>query len=148
MQASPVTDADGSSMLSMPNPGPFDRAARATHKHNEHDDFIPHPRQFPLRFRRHTTLPWRPATPWGAGGDVGLSFHSPKYIAAGTRIDLEIPLRGATQRFTATVVLVREEAAGYEIGLWFATSDDASRARIVEKICHTECELRARHPTN
>lgn len=145
MHASTLNDAGGSSMLSMPNPGRFERAVQPAAVLN---DFIPHPPQFPLRYRRHTALPWRPATSSGAGGDIGLSFHSPKYIAAGTRIDLEIPLRGATQRFTATVVLVREEPAGYEIGLWFATSDDASRARIVEKICHTECLLRARRTTN
>ncbi|MEX2479928.1 MAG: PilZ domain-containing protein [Gammaproteobacteria bacterium] len=107
-------------------------------------DFIAHPPQFPLRFRRHSLLPWRaPAAPDG-GGDIGLSFHSSKYLPAGARIDLEIPLRGTTQRFSATVVLVREQADGYEIGLWFASPDDASRARIVEKICRTECYLRSR----
>ena len=79
---------------------------------------------------------------------MGLSFHSEKYIPAGTRIDLEIPLRGDTQKFTATVVMVREEADGYVIGLWFASPSDASRARIVEKICHTECSLNARQPAN
>ena len=111
---------------------------------NVGDDFIAHPLQFPIKYRRRVVLPWRNRAPESTGGDVGLSFHSAKYIPAGTRIELEIPLRGETQRFTGTVVMVREEASGYEIGLWLASPDDASRARIVERICHTECYLRSR----
>lgn len=105
------------------------------------NDFIPHPAQFPFRVRRRPLLPWRQASETPVAGDVGLSFHSEKYIPAGSHIDLEIPLRGETQSFTATVVMVREVPDGYEIGLWFSSSDDASRARIVEKICYTECQL-------
>ncbi|MCB1747843.1 MAG: hypothetical protein H6977_01155 [Gammaproteobacteria bacterium] len=125
----------------MPNPGAYTDPERLDDIHN---DFIPHPAQFPLRYRRRSALPWRHKESSPVAGDVGLSFHSPKYVPAGTRLDLEIPLRGVTQRFTATVVLVREVDGGFELGLWFASSDDASRARIVEKICHTECYLRAR----
>ncbi|MEQ8659757.1 MAG: PilZ domain-containing protein [Gammaproteobacteria bacterium] len=112
------------------------------------DDFIPHPAAFPLRFRRHSPLPWRRTVPAALAGDVGLSFHSPRYLPAGTAIELEIPLRGVTQRFVATVVLVREEADGYQLGLWFTNPDDASRARLVERICHTECYLRTRRPSD
>lgn len=107
-------------------------------------DFIPHPDQFPLRYRRRSTLPWRHDEPEAGGADVGVSFHSPRHLPAGTRIELEIPLRGVTQRFVGTVVMVREESEGYQIGLWFANRDDAARARIVERICHTECYLQAR----
>jgi hypothetical protein len=111
-----------------------------------HNDFIPHPAQFPLRYKRRPVLPWRGRKADAAvAGDVGLSFHADKYIPAGTRIEVEIPLRGHAQRFSATVVMVRERPQGYEIGLWFSSADDAVRARIVEKICHTECYLRARH---
>ncbi|MGR8920671.1 MAG: hypothetical protein ACU85V_13730 [Gammaproteobacteria bacterium] len=113
-----------------------------------HNDFIRHPAQFPIRFRRHTSLPWRAEIDAPTAGDVGVSFHSPKYVPAGTRLDLEIPLRGETQRFTATVVMVREVADGFEIGLWFNSDDDAVRARIVEKICHTECYLSSRRRTD
>lgn len=137
MQASPLSRAEGSS-VSMPP----EQAPRVSRSAAGPADFIPHPPQFPLRYRRHAVLPWRPDPPAGVAGDIGLSFHSPKYIPAGARLDLEIPLRGAIQRFTATVVLVRENPSGYEIGLWFASADDATRARIVEKICHTECLLR------
>lgn len=107
-------------------------------------DFIAHPPQFPLRFRRRSLLPWRVSAAPGGGGDIGLSFHSSKYLPAGAGIELEIPLRGTIQRFSATVVLVREQADGYEIGLWFASPDDAARARIVERICRTECYLQSR----
>ena len=109
------------------------------------DDFIAHPVQFPIKYRRRVAFPWRnnhDREP--TGGDVGLSFRSAKYIPAGARIELEIPLRGETQRFAGTVVMVREDPSGFEIGLWLASPDDASRARIVERICRTECYLRSR----
>ena len=109
------------------------------------DDFIAHPVQFPIKYRRRVTFPWRSDDQTEpTGGDIGLSFRSAKYIPAGARIELEIPLRGDTQRFAGTVVMVREDPSGYEIGLWLASPDDASRARIVERICHTECYLRSR----
>ncbi len=133
--------ASGGETLSMPNSPAGAALERLDAIHN---DFIPHPAQFPIRFRRRTALPWRHKEDRVTAGDVGVSFHSEKYIPAGTRLELEIPLRGVTQRFVATVVMVREQAAGFEIGLWFSDAADAVRARIVEKICHTECYLRAR----
>ena len=141
MHTSNAFSAPGDSAPAMPKAAPQPRPERFDAIHN---DFIPHPAQFPLRYRRHDLFPWRTKPPVDVAGDVGLSFRSAKYIPAGTRIELEIPLRGVSQRFSATVVMVREDAHGYEIGLWFATDDDATRARIVEKICHTECLLRAR----
>ena len=111
---------------------------------NSNNDFIPHPVQFPLRYRRRKLLPWSNKKSEPATGDVGLSFHSEKYIPAGTTLDLEIPLRGQVQRFTARVVMVRETLSGFEIGLWFSSVVDASRVRIVEQICHTECYLQER----
>ena len=116
---------------------------------NSNNDFIPHPAQFPLRFRRRSLLPWSSKKSEPAAGDVGLSFHSEKYIPAGTTLDLEIPLRGRVQRFTARVVMVRENLSGFEIGLWFSSVGDAARVRIVEQICRTECDLqdRARRPS-
>ena len=107
------------------------------------DDFIPPPAQFPLRCRRRLRLPWQHSQ-HGGGGDVGLRFVSPAYLPPGSPVELEIPLRGTRQRFRATVVLVRETRAGFEIGVWFADADDAARARLVEHICRTECYLRDR----
>lgn len=146
MHSSEISRARGDYPLSMPNVPPAMAPERLDAIHN---DFIPHPAQFPLRYRRPSLLPWRQQSPAPVtAGDVGLSFHSDKYVPAGTRLELEIPLRGETQRFSATVVMVREEADGFELGLWFGTEDDALRARIVEKICHTECYLRSRHPAD
>ena len=124
----------------MPNPVQAYNRARFDAVRN---DFIPHPAQFPIRYRRRNVLPWRNRSTDSTSGDLGLSFHSAKYIPAGTRIELEIPLRGDIQRFAGTVVMVREEAEGFEIGLWLASPDDATRARIVERICHTEYYLRS-----
>ena len=112
---------------------------------SENNDFIPHPTQFPLHYRRRPLLPWANRKSEPTAGDVGLSFICLKYIAAGTRLTVEIPLRGRSQRFSATVVLVKERPEGFEIGLWFSSTHDALRARIVERICHTECYLKARH---
>ncbi len=114
---------------------------------NSNNDFIPHPAQFPLHYRRRTLMPWFSRKPEPTTGDVGLSFHTHKYIPAGATLDLEIPLRGRVQRFTARVILVRECRDDFEIGLWFSSPGDAERARIVERICRTECYLKdpARH---
>lgn len=143
MDTSQATRATGEFPLLMPNVPPAISPERLDAIHN---DFIPHPAQFPLRFRRRNVMPWKHELSPRILGDVGLSFHADKYVAAGTRLELEIPLRGVTQRFTATVVMVREQADGFQLGLWFESTDDAVRARIVEKICHTECYLSSRRP--
>ena len=114
------------------------------HADSENKDFLPHPAQFPLRFRRQIPLPWNRRSEKPTAGDVGLSFHTDRYIAAGTRLLIEIPLRGQVQRFRTRVVMVREEPDGFEIGAWLESPTDADRARIVERICHAECILRAR----
>ena len=113
-----------------------------TRADNSNSDFISHPAQFPLRYKRRSLMPWFLRKPEPTAGDIGLSFHAGEYIPAGTTLDLEIPLRGRVQRFTAKVVLVRECLDDFEIGLWFSSRGDAERARIVERICHTECYLK------
>lgn len=107
--------------------------------------FIPHPRQFPLTFRRRRAWGWPTQDQQAPAGDLGLSFVSSKYVPTGTRMELSIPLRGVVQKFQGTIVMVREIAGGYEIGLWLASADDASRARLVEQICHLECYLQGKH---
>ncbi len=142
MHTKPMHSAAGDIRSDMPMFSSFTKAARFNPIAGE---FIAHPAQFPLRFRRRPTLPWSKRDGNKAGGDVGLSFFAEKYIPAGTRLDVEIPLRGQVQHFLGRVVMVREIDHGFEIGLWFASPDDASRARIVERICHTECYLQDRH---
>ena len=111
-----------------------------------HNDFIHHPERFPLNYRRTSLWQRHFGSFQGSEtGDLGLTFKSKEYIAAGTDMEISIPLRGVIQKFRGTVVLVREIADGYEIGLWFSSEDDASRARIVEQICHIECYLDEKH---
>ena len=105
------------------------------------NDFIRHPQQFPIEFRRTRTWAWSAQNQQSPSGDLGLSFVSRKYIPTGTKMELSIPLRGVVQKFQGTVVMVREILEGFEIGLWLASADDASRARLVEQICHLECSL-------
>ena len=63
-------------------------------------------------------------------------------------MELSIPLRGVVQKPQGTVVMVRETPDGYDIGLWLASTGDASRARLVEQICHLECSLQDRKSAN
>jgi hypothetical protein len=105
--------------------------------------FIRHPQQFPLEAKRLRS--WGRATRMETStGDIGLSFVSRKYIPTGSEMELSIPLRGDVQKFHGHVVLVREIAGGYEIGVWLASKDEASRARLVEQICELECSLRSK----
>lgn len=106
--------------------------------------FIRHPQQFPLEARRLRR--WSRSTRMETStGDIGLSFVSRKYIPTGSAMELSIPLRGDVQKFHGHVVLVREIVGGYEIGVWLASADEASRARLVEQICELECSLRSKH---
>ena len=111
------------------------------------NDFIRHPQQFPLEFRRTREWGWSARQQESPLGDLGLSFNSRKYIPTGTKMELSIPLRGVVQKFQGTVVMVRETPDGYDIGLWLASADDASRARLVEQICHLECSLQTTNKT-
>lgn len=135
------TPSDAGMATTMPTPAPGSFPAPVT---SDSNGFIHHPEDFPLRYRRRSRLPWRHRAPRPAQGTVGLSFHCTEYLPAGSLLDVEIPLRGRVQRFLATVILVREQVTGFEIGLGFPSADDAARARIVERICHTESYLKAR----
>ena len=106
--------------------------------------FIYHPTGFPIEFKRL----WFDRL-WGADEDydranIGLMFESEKYFKPGTRLEINIPLRNETARFRGQVVLVRHRGEIFEIGLWLQHQADASRARIVEQICHIETYLRER----
>ena len=107
------------------------------------NDFIPHPHAFPIEIRRLRPKRRDPYALYEppVSGDLGLRFTIDKYLPSGSEIEIAIPLRGETQRFNGTVVLVRETAGGWELGVWLATPDDASRARLVEQICHLESKL-------
>jgi len=99
--------------------------------------FIYHPAGFPLEVKR---LWFNDAhTPDNdAPGNIGVIFESEKYIKPGTTIEITIPLRNDMEKFRGKVVLVRNSGSHFEIGLWFSCRADASRARIVEQICHIE----------
>jgi len=104
------------------------------------DGFMVHPRGFPVECR---LLRWGREPHLELAGDMGLTFHSGRYMPAGSRIRIGIPLRGALQQFEGTVVLVKEAEDGFQIGLWFSTQRDAHRAKLVETICYTEMQLKA-----
>lgn len=105
------------------------------------NDFIRHPRQYPVQIKKKRNWPWINKQADLPHSRVGVSVTSEHYIAAGTQVEIAIPLRSDTQVFYGTVVLVRELREGFELGLWLENRQDEARARIVEKICRTECEL-------
>ena len=104
--------------------------------------FIQHPGGFPIDFRRL----------WFAGKDdtgksaershIGLIFESEKYFKPGVTMEITIPLADESTRFRGKVVLVRHSDSAYEIGIWLHRRADASRARIVEQLCHIEAYLK------
>ena len=106
--------------------------------------FIHHPAGFPIEFKRLWFAGWREPDDDLERSSIGLMFASEKYFKPGTRLEITIPLRNETACFRGQVVLVRDLGNRYEIGLWLQRRTDASRARIVEQICHIETYLRER----
>lgn len=103
--------------------------------------FIHHPRGYPLEIKR---LWFQRPKPFAAeeSSNIGVIFESDKYIKPGTSLEITVPLRNETEKFRGQVVLVCEDEDKYEIGLWLSHRADASRARIVEQVCHIENYLK------
>ena len=105
--------------------------------HDVKTGFIQHPTGYPIevKYKRF----WEK---WTTNNQltsrIGIKFDSVKHIKLGSFIDIFIPLPDKTEQFAGKVVLVRENSDCYEIGLCFLNQEDASRARIVEQICHIE----------
>ncbi len=102
--------------------------------------FIHHPAGFPLDFKR-IWFDVKQEYPEDESANIGVIFESHKYIKPGATVEIVIPLRNETEKFRGKVVLVRNFGDYYEIGLWLSHRADASRARIVEQICHIEIYL-------
>ncbi len=123
--------------------GPFPRNGQrgTTAIKDEQTGFIHHPTGFPIECKRL----WFGDPDAGkdrGGSDIGLMFDSEKYIRPGVTLEITIPLRNEIEKFRGKVVLVRHNGDCYEIGLWLRRHADASRARIVEQICHIEAYLK------
>jgi len=103
--------------------------------------FIHHPRGFPLEYKR-VWFEGKTNPPSQAQSDMGLIFQSDNYLKPGTIVEITIPLRNALEKFRGKVVMVRNKGDYFEIGLWLKHREDASRARIVEQICHIEAYLK------
>ena len=99
--------------------------------------FIHHPASFPIEFKRRWFTDSY-STSENEPGNIGVIFESEKYIKPGTILEITIPLRNEMEKFLGKVVLVKNFGDRFEIGLWFCCRADASRARIVEQICHIE----------
>ncbi len=103
--------------------------------------FIHHPRGFPLKYKRLWFAGKMPH-PGETQSDMGLIFQSDKYLKPGAMVELTIPVRHGMEKFRGKVVMVRNKGDYFEIGLWLGRHEDASRARIVEQLCHIEAYLK------
>jgi len=101
------------------------------------NEFIPHPSDCPIHVRRLGFKGRRRVRPQAAS-KLGLTYSSKQFMPPGTFVNVQIPVRGETERFRGEIVLVRETSCGFEIGIWLESDADAARARIVEQICHIE----------
>ena len=103
--------------------------------------FIHHPRGYPMEVKR---LWWerRKQITTEESSSIGVMFESEKYIKPGTRLEITVPMRKETEKFRGQVVLVCADKDKYNIGIWLSHRADASRARIVEQVCHIENYLK------
>ena len=119
---------------------PF-KAGKSTLIRDEQTGFIHHPAGFPIECKR-LWFGGREEVNEPDSSDIGLIFDSEKYIKPGAAIEITIPFRNETEKFRGKVVLVRHNGDFYEIGIWLRQRAAASRARIVEQICHIEAYLK------
>ena len=115
-------------------------AIHSTLIRDEQTGFIHHPSGFPIEYKKI----WFgfKEDELTRGSDIGLIFESEKYIRPGSSIEVTIPLRNELEKFRGKVVLVKNTGDYFEIGMWLQHQADASRARIVEQICHIESYLK------
>lgn len=104
--------------------------------------FLAHVAHFVVACRRLGA--GRAATP-AHDGELGLMLLSRRYVPTGSELEIEVRVRGETHVFDGTVVLVRENARGYELGLWLASADAVADARRVEALCAGELASGAAH---
>ncbi len=119
---------------------PSAMGTKSTLIRDEQTGFIHHPAGFPIECKRLWFGDSEKNDDMGQS-EIGLIFDSEKYIKPGVSIEITIPLRNEIEKFKGKVVLVRHNGDYYEIGMWLRRHSDASRARIVEQICHIEAYL-------
>ena len=103
--------------------------------------FIHHRNGFPLHYRQ-LRIAENDDHAGNERGNIGLLFHSDKYLKPGTTIEASISSSDIPETVRGKVVMVRDREEYYEIGLWLSDQKDASRARIVEQACHIEAYIK------
>ena len=68
----------------------------------------------------------------------GLSFQSQQALDTNQKVRVSIPLLGGEGSLAGAVVWCEPSKNGYEIGLEFESSEEISRLRMIEQICHIE----------
>ena len=121
------------------NPALFRRAQVLNDRpiHDVKTGFLQHPAGYPMEIKRKRFWEKLDADKQ-TSSRIGIMFDSDEYYKPGTNIDITIPLPNKIENFSGKVVLVKQNGDHYEIGLWLRREEDASRARIVEQICHIE----------
>lgn len=118
------------------------QALQETPIRDQQTGFIHHPSGFPIDFKRIWFDLEEQHEDVSEHSDIGLIFESEKYFKPGITMEITIPLPNEVAKFRGKVVLVRHHGDSYEIGVWLRHRADASRARIVEQICHIETYLK------
>jgi hypothetical protein len=99
--------------------------------------YIRHPASIPIEFTVGERPPERVPETRNIG-ECGIAFCIDRELAAGTFINLRIPLVNPPFETVARVVWCHARANGYETGVEFVEPDQAYSARMCEQVCHIE----------
>jgi len=100
-------------------------------------NYIRHPSDIPIQYVEDN----RADTTSHAMHDVGyggLSFHSAKPLAEGTKLNICIDTVSPVFEAEGMVVWCRQDGDAFVIGMEFVNKEDIFLARMVEQICHIE----------
>lgn len=98
--------------------------------------FIHHPQGYPLRWKRVWFAD--KSKPEDERSNIGFMFQTEKYLKPGATVEIAIPLKDELEKFRGKVVMVRHRGDHFDIGLWLKHRSDATRARLLEQLCHIE----------
>ncbi len=93
---------------------------------------IDHPTSQPLRYRIEPDLHLTERRRRG----VLLRFHSRRHLPRGTRLELQIPIRGEVHTFHGEVIRLEGSTESHRVEVWINHREESFAARMVEQLCH------------
>ncbi len=110
-------------------------------------EYIRHPDELPIHCRQAANDATHLVCTSSMRVHCGLRFRSDECYAAGTAVDVDIPVNDQDIHVQAHVIWSQRKRNNYEIAICFDTEDDAFLARMAEQLCHIE-EYRRRINTD